>query len=86
MAFNCFYLWGIYWEILGFIKENCSSNTKRYSKEEEMKARIRKKDKDKDGNSRYILEWEEEGKVCTKVLNPNKLLDYYKESKKLRSK
>jgi hypothetical protein len=49
-----------------------------------MKPRIRKKDKDVNGNSRYILEWEEEGKRCTKVLNPVKLLDYVKKSKKVQ--
>lgn len=45
-----------------------------------MKPRIRKKDKDKLGNSRYILEWEENGKICSFSLNPKKLLDYAKKS------
>ena len=46
-----------------------------------MKPRIRKKDKDKHGNSRYILEWEEDGKIKNFALNPDKLLDYVKKSK-----
>jgi len=46
-----------------------------------MKPRIRKKDKDKLGNSRYILEWEENGKLYSFTLNPDKLLDYVKKSK-----
>lgn len=47
-----------------------------------MKPRIRKKDKDKFGNSRYILEWEEEGKVKSLTLDPNQLyLDYVKSPK-----
>ena len=49
-----------------------------------MKPRIRKKDKDKHGNSRYILEWTEKGKICTFSLNPSKLLDYVKKSKSIR--
>ena len=49
-----------------------------------MKPRIRKKDKDKSGSSRYILEWEEDGKLCTLALNPVKLLDYVKKSKILK--
>jgi len=49
-----------------------------------MKPRIRKKDKDKYGNSRNILEWEEEGKICTKVLIPEDILDYVKKSKNLK--
>ena len=49
-----------------------------------MKPRIRKKDKDKKGNSRYILEWEENEKLMTFSLNPTKLLDYIKKSKILK--
>lgn len=45
-----------------------------------MKPRIRKKDKDKKGNSRYVLEWEENGQIKTFALNPKKLLDYIKKS------
>jgi hypothetical protein len=40
-----------------------------------MKPRIRKKDASKDGTNRYILEWIEDGKLCTFSLNPSKLLD-----------
>jgi len=46
-----------------------------------MQARIRKKDKDRAGNQRYILEWEEDGKIKTFALNPDKLLDLIKKSK-----
>lgn len=49
-----------------------------------IKPRIRKKDKDKFGNSRYILEWEEDGKIKTFALNPDKLLDYVKKSENLQ--
>ena len=47
-----------------------------------MKPRIRKKDKDKLGNARYILEYEENGKVKSYALNPDKILDYIKKSEK----
>ena len=49
-----------------------------------MRARIRKKDKDRKGNQRYILEWEEDGKICTKVLIPKKLMDFFKKSRTLK--
>lgn len=49
-----------------------------------MKPRIRKKDKGKNGSSRYILEWEEKGKVKTYALNPQKILDYIKKSEDFR--
>ncbi len=39
-----------------------------------MKPRIRKKGKDTKSNSRYILEWEEDGKLMTFSLNPKKML------------
>lgn len=51
-----------------------------------MKARIRKKGKDKYGNSRYILEWAEDGKLYSYTLNPKKILDYIKKSKILKEK
>ena len=51
-----------------------------------MKPRIRKKDKDKKGNSRYILEWEEDGKIRNHALNPHKLLDYLQKSKIIKKK
>jgi len=47
-----------------------------------VKPRIRKKGKDKKGNSVYLLEWEEDGKIRTFTLNPAKLIDYAKKSKK----
>jgi len=46
-----------------------------------MKPRIRKKGKNTDGTTRYIIEWEENEKVCTLVVNPVKYLDYVKKSK-----
>jgi hypothetical protein len=46
-----------------------------------MKPLIRKKDKDTDGNQRYILQWEEDGKICTKTLNAQYLLDSIKKSR-----
>ena len=49
-----------------------------------MKPRIRKKDKDIKGNSRYILEYEEDGKIKNFALNPDKLLDYFKKSKNIK--
>ena len=48
-----------------------------------MKPRIRKKDKDKDGLSRYILEWEENGKTKSYTLNPIKLFGLLKKSKEI---
>jgi len=47
-----------------------------------MNPRIRKKDKDKEGRYRHILEWEQDGDTKTKVLNPKKLLmDFLEKSK-----
>jgi hypothetical protein len=46
-----------------------------------MKPRIRRKDKDRKGNIRYVLEWSEHGEIKTFALNPTKLLDYIKKSK-----
>lgn len=46
-----------------------------------MNPRIRKKDKDTKGNQRYILEWEEDGKLHTFGYTAAKLLDYIKKSK-----
>ena len=42
-----------------------------------MKPRIRKKDKDKHGNSRYILEFIKHGKFKTIALNPEKLVKLF---------
>ncbi len=46
-----------------------------------MKPRIRKKGKNQDGTTRYVIEWIEEGKFHTFAINPAKYLDYVKKSK-----
>lgn len=46
-----------------------------------MRPRIRKKDKDTQGNQRYVLEWSEKGQIRTFGFKPSKLLDYLKKSK-----
>jgi hypothetical protein len=39
---------------------------------------IRKKDRDTKGNQRYVLEWEEDGKIKAWTFTAVKLLDYKK--------
>ena len=46
-----------------------------------MTPRIRKKDKDRKGNQRFVLEWEKDGKTINWTFTAPKLLDWLKKSK-----